>query len=194
MKVREREGRKGEKEEKKTEADRGRLRRRKRRNRDITFARYRLIGITRFPIVSGERRSSDPALSLPLRSALLPFVVHCGGLCGGRLSHDSVDVQSTEVGCNYRLSITNVGLHAVSTRSGLTRSLLTHWRDKFTPRVPFAFFSFRANRGLLPRQVADSFSSPFSRCSDSPAFPPSIVKRFHIASATCSDEVFVEQP
>ena len=64
--------------EKRRMSDRRRRRRRRQRGtRDITFARYRLIGITRFPIVSEKpdfALSLSLSLSLFLSLFLIPFV------------------------------------------------------------------------------------------------------------------------
>lgn len=102
---------------------------RKKRNRDITFARYRLIGITRFSMVF-ERVPAGLTFHSPF-VAYYPFVTSQDK----RLRR----VQSSGVGCNYGLLITN-STRAVTTCPELTRSLLMHWRDKFTPQVSSAAF------------------------------------------------------
>lgn len=86
---------------------------RKKRNRDITFARYRLIGITRFSIVS---ESVPPFYSIPS-----PPIRGPSSLC--RFAYPATWLQSTEVGCNYRLPIMN-STHAVTIRPKLIHALV----------------------------------------------------------------------
>lgn len=139
--------------ERKKEGDRDRGRR-KNRNRDITFARYRLIGITRFSIVS-ERVPAGLTFHSPF-VAYYPFVT----AQDKRLRR----VQSSGVGCNYGLSITNP-TRAVTTCPELTRSLLMHWRDKFTPQVPSAtFLSLELIRIFFPLRSRSLFSLSFYLC------------------------------
>lgn len=103
-------------------------------------------------------------------------------------------MQSSGVGCNYGLSITN-STHAVTTCPELTRSLLMHWRDKFTPQVPYvAFLSLELIRVFFPFKPYSGFLSlPPPLLSLSLCFictyPSSlIIKHFHIEHRICNNE------